>query len=111
MRRRLAHNLVMAVSAAALVASPLSLEIAIARDSKASKDASDQPEKAWSRWIPQRYANSTVVGIQAPQRRWWIEFQNPELDELQAIAAANNADLKVAVARVAQAEARAPVAQ
>lgn len=115
MRRRLAHNLVMAVSAAALVASPLSLEIAVARESKANKDAADHPEKAWSRWIPQSYANSaeaansSEAGSQAPQRRWWIEFQNPELDELQAIAAANNADLKVAVARVAQAEARARI--
>lgn len=111
MRRRLAHKLILAVSAAALIASPLAAEIAAAKENtkenRASKEAAEQPEKAWSRWIPQRYSNSAIVGSQVTQRRWWAEFQNPELDELQAIAAANNADLKVAVARVAQAEARA----
>lgn len=106
MRRRLAHKLALAASAAALLASPLVTEIASA---KASKEAAEQPEQAWSRWIPQRYSNSAIVGSQVTQRRWWAEFQNPELDELQAIAAANNADLKVAVARVAQAEARARI--
>src|SRR5689334_10689751 len=38
---------------------------------------------------------------------WWIIFNDPALDRLERAAAANNQDLKAAVARVTQARALA----
>lgn len=80
----------------------------VTAEQKASDtDASTQ----WRRWMPENYATQLRgKGLPAPQR-WWTEFRNPELDELVAIAFANNADLKAAVARLTQAEARARIAK
>jgi len=65
----------------------------------------------WRRWMPESYATQLVgAGLPVPQR-WWTEFRNPELDELVAIALANNTDLKAAVARLTQAEARSRIAK
>lgn len=46
-----------------------------------------------------------------PSTEWWREFASPELDRLQEAALANNKDLQVAIARVAQAHAQARVAE
>ncbi|MEN9683575.1 MAG: hypothetical protein RLZZ427_1326, partial [Pseudomonadota bacterium] len=75
---------------------------------------SDVAAEQWQRWMPAQYYNqspeqATTAGLPVAQR-WWAEFGNPELDELVAIALANNTDLKAAVARIAQAEARARIA-
>lgn len=44
-------------------------------------------------------ARSSVV-----KRDWWTLFDDSELNQLEALAMANNADLQMAVARIAQAE-------
>lgn len=100
MRRALTAS----VSVAAMLLAQVPAGVALAKTA-----GEPQPEKSWSRWIPQHYSAQPASGGTPAQRRWWVEFQSPELDELQAIAAANNADLKAAVARIAQAEASARV--
>jgi len=47
--------------------------------------------------------------VQTPQSEWWKTFHSEELDRLVAAALANNHDLKVAIARVTQADAQAGV--
>ena len=46
-----------------------------------------------------------------PTTDWWRELSSVELDRLQEVALANNRDLQMAIARVAQANAQARVAQ
>ena len=48
--------------------------------------------------------------LAAPSSLWWRNFHNPELDQIIASAMDNNHDLKVAIARIAQAEEAANVA-
>ena len=38
------------------------------------------------------------------QQDWWTLFNDPELNKLEALALANNADLQIAIARIAQAQ-------
>jgi len=45
-----------------------------------------------------------------PTQTWWLEFGNEELAELVETAIANNYDLRVAVARIEQAERQAMIA-
>lgn len=45
-----------------------------------------------------------------PKQAWWTEFGNSELDRLVETALANNYDLRVAVARIEQAERQARIA-
>ena len=62
--------------------------------------------------MPQSWNNENpedVRGLPSPPR-WWTEYNNAELNELVQIALVNNYDLRAAVARVAQAEARANIA-
>lgn len=40
----------------------------------------------------------------ALQLDWWTQFNDPELDQLEGLAMANNADLQIAIARIAQAQ-------
>lgn len=57
------------------------------------------------------YRNAAPAAVlPRPASDWWREFSSAELDRLQEIALANNAELKVAIARVAQAHAQARVA-
>lgn len=49
--------------------------------------------------------------MKPPLSRWWREFGSDELDRLQEAALENNRELKVAVARVAQAMAQGRVAE
>lgn len=44
-----------------------------------------------------------------PKQDWWTEFDNSELNELIETALANNYDLRVAVARIEQAEKQARI--
>lgn len=106
-RSRLAAGL---VALAALVAAPAVAE----QDGRgkrgsgsADQDAAEQTQ--WQRWMPKAYYNQAPGAGLPVTQRWWSEFGNPELDELVAIALANNTDLKGAVARIAQAEARARI--
>jgi len=45
------------------------------------------------------FKNKVVI-----QQDWWTLFNDPELDKLEALALANNADLQIAIARIAQAQ-------
>lgn len=46
-----------------------------------------------------------------PKQNWWTEFNNDELNELIETALTNNYDLRVAVARIEQAENQARIAE
>lgn len=62
---------------------------------------------------PPAYRNVAQAEEDLPRPRsdWWREFSNPELDRLQDAALANNRDLRAAIARIAQAQAQARIAQ
>lgn len=60
--------------------------------------------------VPERWQWSDAgVGVW-PEPEWWRAFGSPELDRLMSGAVAGNRDLRAAVARIAQAEARAKIA-
>lgn len=65
------------------------------------------------RSVPAAYRDAGEPGpaMKPPLSRWWREFGSAELDRLQEVALENNRDLKVAVARVAQAMAQGRVAE
>ena len=52
-----------------------------------------------------RNAEPAVVAAQAFDPRWWAQFEDPVLDELESRALAANHDVRIAVARVDQARA------
>ena len=66
--------------------------------------------------LPNQY-NDTMVTQLAPeaateapvpiQTDWWTLFNDPELNKLEALALANNADLMMAIARISQAQGMA----
>src|SRR5262245_20846240 len=59
------------------------------------------------RSTPTAYRNSGAAPeLPRPSTDWWREFSSTELDRLQEAALANNRELKVAIARVAQAQAQ-----
>src|SRR5262245_32592393 len=59
------------------------------------------------RSAPTAYLNSVAAPeLPRPSTDWWREFSSAELDRLQEAALANNRELKVAIARVAQAQAQ-----
>lgn len=59
------------------------------------------------RSAPAAYRNrSAGPELPRPSTDWWREFSSAELDRLQEAALANNRDLQVAIARVAQAQAQ-----
>jgi NodT family efflux transporter outer membrane factor (OMF) lipoprotein len=61
--------------------------------------------------VPGAYRNQVPDALlPRPTTEWWREFASAELDRLQEAALANNAELKVAIARVAQAQAQARIA-
>lgn len=100
------------VLAAACAVSALVAAAQASAGTSAGRGAADPDlaaQNQWQRWMPtQYYYQAPGEGI-AVSGRWWAEYGNPELDELVAIALANNTDLKAAVARIAQAEARARI--
>jgi len=49
---------------------------------------------------PQVESKATVAIIE----NWWTLFNDPELNRLESLALTNNADLQMAVARIAQAQ-------
>ncbi|MDA8232582.1 MAG: efflux transporter outer membrane subunit [Magnetospirillum sp.] len=55
-------------------------------------------------------AGKAPLEMPKPGSAWWKDFHNDEIDRLVAAALVNNHDLKVAVARIAQAEAQAGMA-
>lgn len=58
--------------------------------------------------LPETFrAQASDPALPQPPSRWWTEFRSPELDALVDEALANNHDLKIAVHRIAQAQARA----
>lgn len=59
---------------------------------------------------PAAWQSSAADRAAWPDREWWKEFQNSELDALIAEAQNNNHDLKAAAARIAQARATAGIA-
>ncbi len=61
---------------------------------------------------PSAYRNApTRESLPRPSTDWWREFSSAELDRLQDTALANNRDLRAAIARIAQAQAQARLAQ
>jgi NodT family efflux transporter outer membrane factor (OMF) lipoprotein len=59
------------------------------------------------RSAPVAYRNrGPAPELPRPSTDWWREFSSAELDRLQEAALANNRDLQVAIARVAQAQAQ-----
>ncbi len=60
--------------------------------------------------VPAAYRSAALQGLPRPRNEWWRELGSAELDRLQETALANNKDLQVAIARVAQAQAQARVA-
>lgn len=70
-----------------------------------------EPQIAPSRDLPASYRNaSALLELPRPSGAWWRELSSRELDRLEEAALANNTDLQVAIARVAQANAQAAVA-
>lgn len=82
-------------------------------------------------WVPRSFSNQAFPVIESkngkpavdpkeqvkeadrlprPTQTWWLEFGNEELGDLVETALANNYDLRVAVARIEQAERQAMVA-
>lgn len=73
--------------------------------------ATDKPLPAADPAAPSAYRNPVAApGLPRPRTDWWREFSSTELDRLQEVALANNRDLQVAIARVAQANAQARIA-
>ncbi len=61
--------------------------------------------------MPAQFRNAPAsVELPRPRTDWWREFSSAELDRLQDHALSNNRELGVAIARVAQAQAQARVA-
>ncbi len=60
--------------------------------------------------VPQGYLIDTAEGAVWPSQQWWTSFENEELSRLIERAANNNRNLKVAAARILQAEASAKAA-
>ena len=55
--------------------------------------------------VPQSMgADAPLKEMVVIQQDWWTLFNDPELDKLEALALANNADLQIAIARIAQAQ-------
>ena len=64
------------------------------------------------RATPAAYRNPAVpADLPRPATQWWREFASGELDRLEEAALANNRDYRVAIARVAQANAQARIAE
>ena len=73
--------------------------------------ATEEPLPAADPAAPSAYRNPVAApGLPRPRTDWWREFSSTELDRLQEVALANNRDLQVAIARVAQADAQARIA-
>ena len=51
------------------------------------------------------------MSLPLPRTDWWREFDSAELDRLEQAALANNRELRVAIARIAQANAQVRVAE
>lgn len=60
--------------------------------------------------LPQAFRAADPEPLPPPPTRWWTEFRSPVLDSLVDEALAANHDLKIAVHRIAQSEAKAGVA-
>jgi NodT family efflux transporter outer membrane factor (OMF) lipoprotein len=61
---------------------------------------------------PAVYRNAPAAPeLPRPSTKWWREFENAELDRLEEMALANNRELLVAIARVAQANAQTRIAE
>ena len=74
---------------------------------KEEGDAPDGPE--YVRWLPGAFKGPSGESLPRPKERWWEDFSSGELNSVVEIALTNNYDLRVAVARVAQARAQADV--
>lgn len=53
--------------------------------------------------VPQSVPGSEKTPVEI-RRDWWTLFNDPELNRLEGLALSNNADLQIAVARIAQAQ-------
>ncbi len=86
----------------------LTIALAGALQGCAGDPALPEPERA----VPVAYLNAAPApGLPRPSTRWWREFGHAPLDRLEEAALANNRELGVAVARIAQAQAQARIAE
>ena len=64
------------------------------------------------RFVPRAYRDASPRHeLPRPSSDWWREFSSAELNRLQENALLNNRDLQAAIARVAQAQAQARIAE
>ena len=61
--------------------------------------------------LPASNPSQAASDLPRPSSAWWREYANLELDRLQEAALANNRDLRIAIARVAQAKAQARLSE
>lgn len=82
-------------------------------DSLRSGQTPDDPQRLvegpdYVHWLPRAFQPAPPAAAQdqltRPTQNWWTEFGSPELNALIETALANNYDLRVAVARIEQAE-------
>lgn len=95
-----------------ILVKPLALSLAVALIGCTSpiKKEGDAPEAAeYVRWMPETYKPPVDERLPRPKELWWEDFGNAELNELVESALVSNYDLRVAIARVAQARAQAAV--
>ena len=56
--------------------------------------------------LPEAYFGETAEGQPVAELQWWKLFRDPQMQELVRVALEENRDLRVAIARVAEARAR-----
>jgi len=71
--------------------------------------ADDEDREIPQQPLPAAFHNAGAeqANLPPPQSEWWKEFHHPELNRLVELALANNHDVRIATARVAQSEAQA----
>ena len=73
------------------------------------KEGDAPPAAEYVRWLPKEYRAPVEAQLPRPKELWWRDFQSDELNQIVEAGITNNYDLRVAVARVAQARAQAGI--
>ncbi len=73
------------------------------------KEGDAPPAAEYVRWLPKEYRAPVEAQLPRPKELWWRDFQSDELNQIVEAGITNNFDLRIAVARVAQARAQAGV--
>jgi len=89
------------VACAALTLSACTTPIVKEGDAPAGPD--------YVRFLPKEYRAPVEAQLPRPKELWWRDFQSEELNQIVETGIANNFDLRIAVARVAQTRAQAGI--